>query len=96
MLSSIPMGSASVPSRLRWRGRSRPGSRIVLYSDGLVEAVSDAGDPFGYERLEKILEDFRDQDGSRLTGCVMDALTAWVGGAPLADDLTLLVIERAL
>ncbi len=68
---------------------------MVLYSDGLVEAVSDSGEPFGYERLEKILGDHPDLDGDGLTAVIMDALTEWVGGAPLADDLTLIVIERA-
>ena len=50
MLSSIPIGSPLCrPASLE---RPMPaGSRMVLYSDGLVEAVSDSGEPFGYGRL---------------------------------------------
>ena len=94
MLSSIPLGSPLCRPALLERAFPA-GSRIVLYSDGLVEAVSAAGEPFGYERLEETLEGHRDRDAGSLTAIVMSELTEWVGGAPLADDLTLLVIERA-
>ena len=35
------------------------GDRLVLYSDGLIEAVDDDGEPFGFERFEQTILDER-------------------------------------
>src|SRR6185369_15008073 len=34
-----------------------PGDRLVLYSDGLIEAIDDDGEPFGFDRFERTLLD---------------------------------------
>ena len=31
------------------------GDRLILYSDGLIEAIDDDGDPYGFERFEKTI-----------------------------------------
>ena len=93
MAGSLPMGSRLCrPASLE---RPFPaGSRLVLYSDGLVEAISPAGEPFGYEHLETILEAAADRSGTGLTATLLDALADHSGGIPAADDLTILVVER--
>jgi serine phosphatase RsbU (regulator of sigma subunit) len=70
------------------------GSRLFLYSDGLVEAISEHGEPFGYERLANLLRGSADRPGNALIGSVLETLGEFTGGTPLADDLTLLVLER--
>jgi sigma-B regulation protein RsbU (phosphoserine phosphatase) len=70
------------------------GSVLLAYSDGLVEAASADGEPFGYDRLERILSDAANQPGSALTAIILDRLSGFTVGTALADDLTLLVVER--
>ena len=70
------------------------GSLLLAYSDGLVEATSADGEPFGYDRLEHILSDAAGQPGSALTAIILDELSGFTAGTALADDLTLLVVER--
>ena len=70
-------------------------SRLILYSDGLVEAVSPDGEPFGYQRLEKVVEVSADSPGSGLTTTILKALAEHADGTPAADDLTILVVERS-
>jgi len=73
----------------------RPGERLVLFTDGITDAASPAGDRFGYERL-------RDTIGaSCLTGGAVDTCRAVIQGvlafqadALPADDLALLVLRR--
>ena len=93
MAGSPPMGSRLCrPASLE---RSFPvDSRLVLYSDGLVEAVSPDGEPFGYERLEEVLDAATDRSGSGLTTTILDALAEHADGVAAADDLTVLVVER--
>ena len=51
--NSIPIGSNLChPAQLA--RPFLPGSSLLLYSDGLVEAVSPEGEPYGYERLERL------------------------------------------
>jgi HAMP domain-containing protein len=71
------------------------GSVLLAYSDGLVEAASADGEPFGYDRLEHILSDASGQPGSALTAIILDKLSGFTAGTALADDLTLLVVERS-
>ena len=70
------------------------GARLLLYSDGLVEAAAPDGEPFGYERLVRVLEANAELDGNGLIANTLKALSEYTVGVPFADDLTLLVIER--
>jgi HAMP domain-containing protein len=93
LAGSPPMGSRLCrPASLE--STFSVGSRLVLYSDGLVEAVSPAGEPFGYERLEDVVSAAAGLSGSGLTKTILDALAEHSDGVPAADDLTILVVER--
>jgi len=93
MAGSFPMGSRLCqPASLE---KPFPvDSRLVLYSDGLVEAVSPDGEPFGYERLQEIVGDSANQSSANLTAMILDALAKHADGTPAADDLTVLIVER--
>ena len=93
MAGSLPLGTRLCrPAVLE-----RPfavGSLLLAYSDGLVEAASADGEPFGYDRLERILSDAAGLPGAALTALILDRLSDYTTGANLADDLTLLIVER--
>jgi sigma-B regulation protein RsbU (phosphoserine phosphatase) len=94
LASSLPMGCRFCRSN----SLERPfpnGSLLVLYSDGLVEAVSPAGEPFGYEHLEEVLGAASDTSGQALTSTLLDALSEHADGTSAADDLTILIVERS-
>ena len=93
MAGAIPLGTRLCrPAVLE---RPFPvGSRLLMYSDGLVEALSPDGEPFGYDRLGRILSDTANLSGDALTTMILDTLSVFTAGTALADDLTLLVVER--
>jgi HAMP domain-containing protein len=93
MAGAIPLGTRLCrPAVLE---RPFPvGSRLLMYSDGLVEALSPDGEPFGYDRLGRILSDATDLSGDALMTMILDKLSVFTAGTALADDLTLLVVER--
>ena len=70
------------------------GARALLYSDGLVEAAAADGEPFGYERLTQVLMANADLDAEGLISNILKSLSDYTAGVALADDLTLLVIQR--
>lgn len=74
------------------RVRLQPGERIVLYTDGLIEAFGPKGDIFGLGRLKRIVQAHGGQNAERLLRTIEKELMAFTGKKALRDDVTLLVI----
>lgn len=73
-----------------------PGDRLVLATDGLIEAQSPSGEMFGDCRLRAFLADHGDRDAETLCDELLESLRRWTGGSAeleLEDDLTLIVLD---
>lgn len=71
-----------------------PGERLVAFSDGITEAMDQAGQPFGDARLHAALQTLAGLDAHGLVSALISEVDAYAAGAPQADDMTLLIIER--
>jgi sigma-B regulation protein RsbU (phosphoserine phosphatase) len=71
-------------------GTLGPGDSLVVFTDGLVEARSPAGEAFGGERPQSALR-AHNSSASNLVRGVMEALQGFSGQAEPHDDVTLLV-----
>ncbi len=71
----------------------RPGDRLYLYSDGVTEYFSEAGELFGEQRLFDFLLEARthpvDQGVEELMVCLRD----FGGGRAPSDDVSIMGIE---
>jgi serine phosphatase RsbU (regulator of sigma subunit) len=69
-----------------------PGDRVLLVSDGVIEATSPDGDEFGDERLKELITDTRAQRPAeavrRITRAVIDHRQV-----PLRDDATVVCLD---
>ena len=68
------------------------GDRVVLFTDGLIEARSPSGDLFTLERLVHLLEQERPETSEGLLQRLEQAVLEYAGGV-LSDDLAILVLE---
>lgn len=70
----------------------QPGDSLVLYSDGLPEAIDGEGRAFGFERLSELIA----EGGSpqAMHDCILAAFDRHTAASPLHDDLTLVVVHR--
>ena len=68
------------------------GDRLVLFTDGIVEAADNTGDPFGYERLEALLEKEASRSAEDLLAAVLAVVALHVGDAELEDDRALVLL----
>ena len=66
-----------------------PGDVLLLYTDGVTEAMSSQGEQFGPERLEAVTSQNAGLPAGELVQLVRQALSDHIGGQPLADDTTL-------
>ena len=69
------------------------GDTLFLYTDGVTEAMNGEGQFFTEERLEQVLKDLRNLPISEMAAGVMKEIDAFVGTAPQADDITMLVLR---
>ena len=69
---------------------------IVLYSDGLVEALNGAGNPFGQDRLATVLKNFSYQNSSQILAQIFRSIRDHIGYATQMDDITVARHESAL
>jgi sigma-B regulation protein RsbU (phosphoserine phosphatase) len=72
--------------------RMVPGDILVLYTDGITEALNDQGEEFGSERLVRVVMECRELPPEEICRRVTTAALAHEGGRK-ADDLTVVVVK---
>jgi hypothetical protein len=70
-----------------------PGDRLVLYSDGLIEALNDDGEPFGFERFEGVILSRGEKGADVLKQALLDSVKSFTRNRPPEDDQTLVVVS---
>jgi sigma-B regulation protein RsbU (phosphoserine phosphatase) len=68
-----------------------PGDRILLFTDGIPEALSPGGEMFGEERLREVLAGSASQSAEATAEALVARVAAWTGRTAFDDDLTLVV-----
>ena len=71
----------------------RPGSRIYLYSDGVIEAMNPAREIFSETRLRSTIEGTRQKDLQETVNSVVQAVLHWTDPAQVHDDVSILAVE---
>jgi len=70
-----------------------PGDVLVIFSDGVTEAVNEDGDEFGESRLWACLESHRNLSAADQLNCLFDTLRRFTDHAAQQDDVTALVLR---
>jgi sigma-B regulation protein RsbU (phosphoserine phosphatase) len=71
-----------------------PGDLLLLYSDGLTEAMNTQREQFGEDRLHEILRTADTYSAQRLLDAVLRAVLRFSTPTPQQDDITLLAVRR--
>jgi hypothetical protein len=69
-----------------------PGDRLVLYSDGLIEAIDDDGNPFGFDRFEQVILASGHLAADDIKKALLNAVRKFTRNRPPEDDQTLVVV----
>jgi serine phosphatase RsbU (regulator of sigma subunit) len=72
-----------------------PGDVLLVYSDGVTEAMNKAGDFFGDERLRALLPGLASLPTAEAGARVFAAVDAFVGDSRPHDDISLILLKRA-
>jgi serine phosphatase RsbU (regulator of sigma subunit) len=72
-----------------------PGETLVLFSDGVTEAMNEAGEQFGEERLATCLSRAPELTAEGTLECLLHTVSEFAGEQPQFDDVTVLVVRYA-
>jgi phosphoserine phosphatase RsbU/P len=69
------------------------GDVLVLYTDGITEAMNTESDLFGDSRLSRIVEEHGHLDSAELRERILREIEAFVGSADQHDDMTMILMK---
>jgi sigma-B regulation protein RsbU (phosphoserine phosphatase) len=87
----VPIGMFALAPQNESRVELAPGDLVVLYSDGITEAVDARDEEYGMERLTGLLEAGRALPPNTLKDRIFAAVESFTRGVAQYDDQTVLV-----
>lgn len=91
--ASEPIGVAKDSTYTDVLQNVKTGDILFTYTDGLVEALNDAGQQYSVDTLLKIVKEHASASGKDIAKLVKDDVKKFIGGNSQHDDLSLLVIK---
>ena len=93
--TSFPMGAMPLPAlRQPVVLDLAPGDALVLLTDGIYESEDPQGQPFGQARVEATVRTHHQEPTEAIAAHLLAAVQAHAAGAPQADDITMVLLQR--
>lgn len=103
MTGGFPLGVRDKATYLAQDVKLAPGDVLVFYTDGVTEAQApmdvprggdvEPGEQFESDRLADVVRAHADRPAAEIHAAILAAVDAFAGGAPMTDDVTLVVIK---
>jgi serine phosphatase RsbU (regulator of sigma subunit) len=94
--TGVPMGIVSETSWEQTTLQLCPGDVLVLYTDGVTDALNKGDDFYGEEQLIASAQSYVGGTAQFIHDAIQKDIQEFVSGAPQFDDITLLVLSRDL
>src|SRR3954451_6340315 len=89
----VPLGMFRDSRYYEYFETIEPGEVLVLYTDGVTEAMNLAEEEYGRKRLIDAVRQCRDLSAREMINYIQRDLTAWTEGQGAHDDVTFFVIK---
>ena len=90
----LPLGLVAGTSYTQTAIQLEPGDLLLLYTDGISEACDESGTQLGLERLLSIARNLPTESAVAAGKELMAAVSRFRGTAPIADDETVVALQR--
>jgi len=90
---TFPLGILEDVDYQETRMELEPGDRVILYTDGIVEAMNARKEMFGFERLLEVVRGAKSLTADSLLKAIIDQVDDFAGDAAQHDDLTAIVLS---
>ncbi|MCP4352492.1 MAG: SpoIIE family protein phosphatase [Desulfobacterales bacterium] len=85
MMDGIPMELAET--------HMHHGDIVVLYTDGMTEAINEEDEEFGEERLEELLNRYSNLSAKDMCNSLIQDVQVFQGTKPQFDDMTMFILK---
>jgi sigma-B regulation protein RsbU (phosphoserine phosphatase) len=76
--------------------RLKAGDLIVMFTDGITEAMNEKEEEFGEKRLLSFVKDSPDKSAQDLIEGILSEVDSFSGALPQADDITMVIVKTFL
>ena len=76
--------------------RLKPGDFVVLYTDGVIDALNANTEDFGMDNLESVILEAREEPAAEIASRMERQLREFIGNQPLFDDSTFVILRHSL
>ena len=90
---TFPLGILDDAAYEETQLKMEPGDKVVLYTDGIVEAMNEQEEMFGFDRLLKVVKNSQTMTAETLLEEIKNKVNEFAGSAPQHDDITIIVIQ---
>ncbi len=66
---------------------------LIFYSDGIIEAVNELNEEFGYERLKKVIVSSSDRHSNEIVNTIYREVINYQGEIQQVDDITIVAVK---
>jgi len=73
----------------------QPGDELLMYTDGIYEAINASSEEFGVEYFQQTIMNHKELPLQELVACIIEAVQHHVGSTNLGDDICLLGFRLA-
>jgi sigma-B regulation protein RsbU (phosphoserine phosphatase) len=89
---NFPLGIVDEPDYKETLLQLAPGDRVVFYTDGIVEAMNEKEEVFGFDRLVEVVKGANSMSADSLLKEIINRVNAFAGSTAQHDDLTIIVV----
>jgi sigma-B regulation protein RsbU (phosphoserine phosphatase) len=89
----VPLGMFRDTRYYEYYETMKPGQVLVLYTDGVTEAMNSTGEEYGRDRLVDAVRESRDLSAREIIDFIHRDVIAWTEGRGAHDDVTFFVIK---
>jgi serine phosphatase RsbU (regulator of sigma subunit) len=90
---TFPLGILENADYEETRVQLAQGDKVVFYTDGIVEAMNEQEEIFGFDRLLEVVRGARSMTADLLLKEILDSVNVFVDDAPQHDDLTVIIVS---
>ena len=90
---SFPLGILEDATYEDTRLQLEVGDKVVLYTDGIVEAMNEQKELFGFDRLLEVIKKSPAETAEDLLEEIKDKVNEFAGSAAQHDDITIIVVQ---
>jgi len=93
-VGGIPVGILAEAPYQSGTARLDPGDWLVIFTDGVIEAVNGKDEEYGEAALVRLVDRHSGSTPAELLRSLLTELDEYVGNTPQHDDITCLLLKR--